>query len=73
MTFGGEREPGSKGGVDFFLRDPEIPLENDVLPLRVPNDALAVTPELGVVRRQEHEPVERPLTELLDQVAVAKL
>ena len=50
----------------------EVPLEDQVLALGVARDALAVAAELRVVRRQELEPGERPLAELVDHAAVAE-
>jgi hypothetical protein len=56
-----------------FLGDAEIPVEDQVLALGVADDALAVAPELRVVRREQQQPGEDPLAELLDDVALAEL
>ena len=63
----------SDSGFYLFFGHAEIPFEDDVLPLGIADDALTVTPKLGVVRRQEDEPSKCPLAELLDEVPVAEL
>src|SRR5688572_23634950 len=50
----------------------EIPLEDEVLALGVAGDALAVATELRVVRREQLQPGDRTLTELVDRAAVAE-
>ena len=50
----------------------EVPLEDEVLALGVARDPLAVAPELRVVRREELQPGDRPLAELVDHAAVAE-
>src|SRR5688500_17580995 len=50
----------------------EIPLQQDVLALRVADDALAVAPELRVVRREEDEPGGDPGPEVVDHLAIAE-
>lgn len=48
----------------------EVPVEEERLPLGIAGDPLPVTSELRVVGRQELEPGDRPLPELLDDVPV---
>src|SRR5580765_2508745 len=50
----GYRRSVSPSGGGFLFGQPEIPVEDQVLALRVTGDALAVAPELRIVRRQEH-------------------
>ena len=51
----------------------EVPLEQDVLTLGVAHDPLAVAPELGVVRRQQHQAGHDPGPEVVDHLAVAEV
>jgi hypothetical protein len=51
----------------------EIPLQDQVLALRIADDPLAVTPELRVVRWQQKQPCKNPLAELLYHGPVAEL
>src|SRR5439155_4470129 len=51
----------------FLLGDAEVPVEDEVLPLGVADDPLAVPAELRVVRGKKEEPGQRPLTELFDE------
>src|SRR2546426_1943385 len=64
--------PGIAAFDQLLVGDSEIPVEQEVLPLGVTHDPLTVTAELRVVRRQEEQPGQRPLAELLDQVALAE-
>ncbi len=50
----------------------EVPVQDQVLALRVAHDPLAVAAELRVVRREELQPGERPLAELVDELALAE-
>jgi hypothetical protein len=65
--------PALPGGGDFFLRHAEVPLEDDVLPFGVADDALPIAAELRVMGRQQHQACQRPLTKLLDHAAVPEL
>ena len=55
-----------------FLLGTEVPVEDQGLTLRVTRHAFAVPAELRVVRREELEPGQRPLTELVDHAPVAE-
>ena len=50
----------------------EVPLEDEVLALGVARDPLAVAAELRVVRREQLEPGDGPLAELVDHATVAE-
>ena len=50
----------------------EVPLEDEVLALGVARDPLAVAAELRVVRREQLEPGDRPLPELVDHATVTE-
>ena len=55
-----------RGRGGLLLVVAEVPVEDQVLALGVARDALAVAPELRVVRREQLEPGQRPLAELVD-------
>src|SRR5439155_23876481 len=57
----------------LLLGDTEIPFEDERLPFGVTGHPLAVAAELGAVGREQEEPGQRPLAELLDHGAFAKL
>ena len=65
---------GAAGALGrLLLGKPEVPLDQDVLPLGVTDDPLPVAPVLGVVRGQQHQPGVRPPAELLDEGRVAEV
>src|SRR5690606_29000552 len=70
---GGAPGPGAARSGVVVLGVAQVPLEQDVLPLGVAHHPLAVAAELGVVRRQQHEPGHHPSPELLDELAVAEV
>src|SRR5207249_3386548 len=66
-------QPRSLTGCLVLLGQTEVPLEDEVLPLGVAHNALTVAAELRVVGRQQHQPGQRPLAELLDERSFAEV
>src|ERR1700730_7737819 len=64
---------GTSSLGELVLRKSEVPVEQEVFALRVAYDPLPVSPELGVVGREQQQPGQRPLSELLDEVAVTEV
>jgi hypothetical protein len=56
-----------------LLWQAEVPLEEEVLPFRIPDHPLTIASELRVVGGQQHQPSERSLPEVFDDVAVAEI
>jgi hypothetical protein len=48
-------------------------LEYEVLAFCIAHDALAITTELRIVRREQHQPGERTLSEALDEDPIPEL
>ena len=72
----GGRPQGRSAGCSrgrLLLGHPEVPLEQDVLPLGVPDDPLPVAPVLRVVRGQQDQPGVGAAPELLDEGRVAEV
>ena len=66
-------EVDGQGGLVVLLGEPEVPVEQDVLPLGVADHPLAVATELRIVGREEHQAGEDPAPELVDDLAVAEV
>ena len=60
-------------GLFLFFWDAEVPFQQNVLPLGVADDPLAIATELRVVGREKHQPGERTFAERLDDGALAEL
>jgi hypothetical protein len=63
--------PVTRSGGSVLVRA-EVPVEDQSLTLRVASDPFPVAAELRVVRREELEPGQGPLAELVDDPPVAE-
>src|SRR5262252_6256637 len=57
----------------FVFRQAQVPLEEQVLTFRVPDDPLTISAELRVVGRKQLEASEHPGSELLDQRPITEV
>ena len=61
----------TRNGASLLLGT-EVPIEDESLTLGVAGHAFPVPAELGIVGREELEPGQRPLAELVDHAPVAE-
>ena len=57
----------------LFVREPEVPLQQEQLAFRIACHPLAVAAELRIMRGQQHQAGHDPLSEAVDQARVAEV